>query len=155
LGIGERFRALGALLEDKSSIPRTHMAAQKLLQGARRGGTCLKSQHSGGRYRQISEFEASLVYKVSSRTARAIQRNPVLKNKKQTNKQTKQNKQIKKTAAGDLTDTSTHADKRPVHIEIIDKILKRKFLCDSILEGKQKLRERNICLHISSSTGKL
>jgi hypothetical protein len=31
----------------------------------------------GGRGRQISEFKASLVYKVSSRTARAIQRNPV------------------------------------------------------------------------------
>jgi hypothetical protein len=45
----------------------------------------------GGRGRQISEFEASLVYKVSSRTARAIQRNPVLKNK-QTNKQTNKNK---------------------------------------------------------------
>jgi hypothetical protein len=29
------------------------------------------------RGRQISEFEASLVYKVSSRTARATQRNPV------------------------------------------------------------------------------
>jgi hypothetical protein len=50
----------------------------------------------GGRGRQISEFEASLVYKVSSRTARAIQRNPVSKNQnqnqnnktKQTNKQT-------------------------------------------------------------------
>ena len=27
----------------------------------------------------ISEFEASLVYRASSRTARAIQRNPVLK----------------------------------------------------------------------------
>ena len=34
-------------------------------------------QHSGGRVRRISEFEASLVYKVSSRIARAIQRNPV------------------------------------------------------------------------------
>jgi hypothetical protein len=34
----------------------------------------------GGRDRWISEFEASLVYKVSSRTARATQRNPVLKN---------------------------------------------------------------------------
>jgi hypothetical protein len=34
------------------------------------------------RGRQISEFEASLVYKVSSRTARAIQRNPVSKNQK-------------------------------------------------------------------------
>jgi hypothetical protein len=47
----------------------------------------------GGRDRQISEFEASLVYKVSSRTARAIQRNPVSKkqNKTKQNK-TKQNK---------------------------------------------------------------
>ena len=32
-----------------------------------------------GRCRQISEFEASLVYRVSSRTARATQRNPVSK----------------------------------------------------------------------------
>jgi hypothetical protein len=30
--------------------------------------------------RRISEFEAILVYKVSSRTTRAIQRNPVSKN---------------------------------------------------------------------------
>jgi hypothetical protein len=45
-----------------------------------------------GRGRRISEFEASLVYKVSSRTARATQRNPV--SKKQTNKQTKQKKVI-------------------------------------------------------------
>jgi hypothetical protein len=36
----------------------------------------------GGRGRQISEFEASLVYKVSSRTARTTQRNPVSKKKK-------------------------------------------------------------------------
>jgi hypothetical protein len=36
----------------------------------------------GGRGRQISEFEASLVYRVSSRTARATQRNPVSKNRK-------------------------------------------------------------------------
>jgi hypothetical protein len=41
----------------------------------------------GGRGRRIFEFKASLVYKVSSRTARAIQRNPV--SNKQTNKQTK------------------------------------------------------------------
>jgi hypothetical protein len=33
----------------------------------------------GGRGRQISEFEASLVYRVSSRTDRATQRNPVSK----------------------------------------------------------------------------
>jgi hypothetical protein len=51
----------------------------------------------GGRGSQISEFEASLVYKVSSRTARATQRNPV--SKKQTNKQktkTKTKKERKK-----------------------------------------------------------
>jgi hypothetical protein len=53
--------------------------------------TFRKSQHSGGRGRQISEFEASLVYRVSSRTARAIQRNPV-KQKTKTNKQKKNKK---------------------------------------------------------------
>jgi hypothetical protein len=36
----------------------------------------------GGRGRQISEFEASLVYRVSSRTARATQRKPVSKRNK-------------------------------------------------------------------------
>jgi hypothetical protein len=44
----------------------------------------------GGRGRWISEFKAILVYKVSSRTARATQRNPV-SNKTKQNK-TKQNK---------------------------------------------------------------
>jgi hypothetical protein len=33
----------------------------------------------GDRDRWISDFEASLVYRVSSRTARAIERNPVSK----------------------------------------------------------------------------
>ena len=42
------------------------------------------AHHSGGRGWQISEFEASLDYKVSSRTARDIQRNPVSKNKTKT-----------------------------------------------------------------------
>jgi hypothetical protein len=49
---------------------------------------------SGGfnlsRGRWISEFEASLVYRVSSRTARATQRNPALKNQKPTNQTNKQ-----------------------------------------------------------------
>jgi hypothetical protein len=54
----------------------------------------------GGRGRQISEFKASLVYRVNSRTDKATKRNPVLnnKNKKQTNKEkiekTKQNKKL-------------------------------------------------------------
>jgi hypothetical protein len=46
----------------------------------------------GGRGRWISEFKASLVYKVSSRTARAIQRNPVSKNKKQKKKKKEKRK---------------------------------------------------------------
>jgi hypothetical protein len=49
---------------------------------------------SGGRGRQISEFEASLVSRVSSRRARATQRNPVSKSKKQN--KTKQKKQTNK-----------------------------------------------------------
>ena len=44
------------------------------------GGTRLWSQRLGGRGRRISEFEASLVCRVSSRTARATQRNPVSEN---------------------------------------------------------------------------
>jgi hypothetical protein len=43
----------------------------------------------GGRGRQISEFEASLVYKVSSRTARAVQINPVSKKRKKERKKRK------------------------------------------------------------------
>jgi hypothetical protein len=50
----------------------------------------------GGRGRRISEFEASLVYKVSSRTARAIQRNPVSKNKNKAKQQQQQQQQKKK-----------------------------------------------------------
>jgi hypothetical protein len=47
----------------------------------------------GGRGRQISEFKSSLVYRVSSRTVRVTQRNPVLKKQKQKQKQ-KQKKTI-------------------------------------------------------------
>jgi hypothetical protein len=60
--------------------------AQKFLTGAGCGGACLESQHSGGRGRRISEFEASLLYRVSSRTARVIQRNPVSENQKKKKK---------------------------------------------------------------------
>jgi hypothetical protein len=44
----------------------------------------IRGRSRGGRGRQISEFQARLVYKVSSRTARAIQRNPVKKKSKDT-----------------------------------------------------------------------
>jgi hypothetical protein len=53
----------------------------------------------GGRGRRISEFKASLVYKVSSRTARGTQRNLVSKNQKKKKKKTKtkKNKKTQKT----------------------------------------------------------
>jgi flagellar biosynthesis/type III secretory pathway protein FliH len=51
----------------------------------------------GGRGRRISEFKASLVYTESSRTASAIQRNPVSKKTKtKTKKQNKTKKQKQK-----------------------------------------------------------
>jgi hypothetical protein len=49
----------------------------------------------GGRGRRISEFEASLVYKVSARTARATQRNPVSKKRKKRKKKKKKKKRKK------------------------------------------------------------
>jgi hypothetical protein len=55
----------------------------------------------GGRGRQIAEFEVSLVYKVSSRTIRTIQRNPVSKtkpNQKQKQQQQQQQQQQKSLA---------------------------------------------------------
>jgi hypothetical protein len=45
----------------------------------------------GGRDRQISEFEASLVYRVSSRTARAMQRNKTKQQQQQQQQQTNNN----------------------------------------------------------------
>jgi hypothetical protein len=51
----------------------------------------------GGRGRRISEFDASLVYKVSSRTARAIQRNPVSNNNNNNNNNNNTHKKKKST----------------------------------------------------------
>jgi hypothetical protein len=53
-------------------------------------------QHLGGRGRWISEFEASLVYRVSSRTDRATQRKPCLKTKTTTTTTTTTTKKNKK-----------------------------------------------------------
>jgi hypothetical protein len=59
----------------------------------------------GGRGRWISGLEASLVYKVSSRTARAIQRKPVSKKNKKEKEKTKtktKNKKQKKSPSSGL-----------------------------------------------------
>jgi hypothetical protein len=69
----------------------------------------------GGRGRLISEFEASLVYRVSSRTAKATQKNPVLKKNK--------NNKYKKRACCKSVRTgaqllSTYAEPRPSSVQL-------------------------------------
>ena len=69
-----------------------HLSMQikdKLFQpGCGDGGGCpltfIPSTWSVGK-RQISEFKASLVYRASFKTARATQKNPVMKNQNPTN----------------------------------------------------------------------
>jgi hypothetical protein len=51
---------------------------------------------NSSRGRWISEFQASLVYRVSSRTARATQRNPASKNQKAKKKKKKKRKRKEK-----------------------------------------------------------
>jgi hypothetical protein len=51
------------------------------------GGARLQSQHLGGRGRWVSEFEASLVYRGSSRSARDKLRNLVWKKRKRKRKE--------------------------------------------------------------------
>jgi hypothetical protein len=55
--------------------------------------------HTFNPSRWISEFEASLVYKVSSRTARATQRNPVFEKPKKKKKEKRKNCSKKQLAA--------------------------------------------------------
>jgi hypothetical protein len=64
----------------------------------------------GGRGRQISEFKASLFYKVSSGTASSIQRNSLLKNRKKKEKKRKEKeKEISKPTLSDtLPPTRPH-----------------------------------------------
>jgi hypothetical protein len=63
--------------------------------GAEAGGR--RQEEAGGRDRWISEFEASMVYRVRSRIAKAIQRNPVSKNQNQTQTKPNQTKTKQKT----------------------------------------------------------
>jgi hypothetical protein len=65
----------------------------------------------GGRGRRISEFGASLAYKVSSRTARAIQRNLVSKQQQQKKKKkTKKKKKKRKKSRQELDDFSLYKE---------------------------------------------
>jgi hypothetical protein len=63
----------------------------------------------GGRGRWISDFEDSLVYSVSSRIDRAIQRNPVSKNKNKNKnkKKTKNQRLYRETLSQTITKPKT------------------------------------------------
>jgi hypothetical protein len=54
----------------------------------------------GGRGRRISEFKASLVYRVSSWTAKATQRNPVSKKQKERKERKKEKRDRKERKEG-------------------------------------------------------
>ena len=69
---------VGNLCEFKDSL----VYIVKTLSVAGYVGIHRESQDSGGRDRQFSEFKSSLVYTVSSRIAKATQRNPVWKKKR-------------------------------------------------------------------------
>jgi hypothetical protein len=81
----------------------------------------------GGRGRWISEFEASLVYRVSSRTARATQRNPDLENQTKPN-QTKKKKKKKKKEYG-----IPRAQPRSWHLEDSQQIFSGLQACPGVL----------------------
>jgi hypothetical protein len=61
--------------------------------------------HSGGRGRRISEFEASLVYRVSSRTGRAMKpclEKPKIKRREEKKRKEKKRKEKKRKGAGEM-----------------------------------------------------
>ena len=68
----------------------------------------------GGRDRQISDFETNLIYRMSSMTARATQKNPVSKNS------TKQNKTRNKKKKKEEKQRSLRKSKRHDHPSIDD-----------------------------------
>jgi hypothetical protein len=92
----------------------------------------------GGRGRRISEFEASLVYKVSSRTAKATQRNPVSKKKKKNQQQIKTNKTT--------TTTTTKESEREGKKERFDREIRQAWSQSWIQSlgrsGRQSLEEK-------------
>jgi hypothetical protein len=63
-----------------------------------------------GRGRQIYEFEASLVYRVSSRAVRAIQRKPCLETTTTTTNQNPNNKRKQNTRLGVVAHTLIPAE---------------------------------------------
>jgi|UPI0000F4F35B hypothetical protein len=88
--MAQPLQLLAALSEDQSSVPIKQLAMTCNISSQGSDTlfwTSLANIHrhihiTANKKRRISEFEASLVYRVSSRTAKATQRNPVLKKPK-------------------------------------------------------------------------
>jgi hypothetical protein len=76
------------------------------------GGPRLSSQHLGVRGSWISEFKASLVYRVSSRTAKATQRNPVLK--KKSNYRKKERHESSRSVSGIVENWISHDNRKEI-----------------------------------------
>jgi hypothetical protein len=72
-----------------------HLSVISRIKGWYQHGEIVFTRVVKTRDRWISEFEASLVYKVSARTARATQRNPVSKNQKKKKKKKKKKRKKK------------------------------------------------------------
>ena len=70
-------------------------------------------QHLGGRGRRISEFKSSLVYIVSSRTAKAAQKNPVLKERKREKEKERERKKGRKEGRKERKGKKERKEKRP------------------------------------------
>ena len=100
---------------------------QKVIPGG--SGACFYSKNLGGRGRQISKYETTLVYRVSFRIAWDTQRNPVSKTNKQTNKQKQTKQKTKKTSplgdsAMSLASTTRHWELSPsVTIKTVSRVL--------------------------------
>jgi hypothetical protein len=70
----------------------------------------------GGRGRWISEFEASLVYRVSSRTARAIQRYPVSRKERKKEKKRKEKKKGKERKGKERKEKKRKEKKKKIRV---------------------------------------
>jgi hypothetical protein len=82
-----------------------------------------------GRGRWISEFKASLVYRVSSKTARTAQRNSILKSK---NKQTK-NPKTNEQKTNKQTNKTTTTKEQFGSLLVSSKVARHHLECHSVL----------------------
>jgi hypothetical protein len=103
----------------------------------------------GGRGRWISEFEATLVYSVSSRTTKATQRNPVSKKTKK--KKEKQKHRPRKECSG-VSGFPGNGSVWPARSIQSPVILTGIMVCEVILYLSKPKRKRKVCSQDNSGT---